>query len=235
MISSPARRHMERALAAKAAASTAPDQLMDGTGIYEQMLLQLANDRGRLKQIQSTEGKAKLKADLLPAYDSYIEGVLEAGRGAADEVITTVMLWNIDAGRYPEALRVAAYALQHDLPMPDRFERTTGCLVAEEVAEAALVALRTRTEFDAAVIDQAIALTDGQDMPDQVRAKLLLARGRWVLRSANDENPPTEQQLIIAVESLKRALTLHEACGGKKDLEHAERFLKKHTASQPTG
>jgi len=226
---------MQRALAAKAAASAGPNQLMDGTGIYEQMLLQLANDRGRLKQIQSGEGKAKLKADLLPAYDSYIAGVLEAGQGAADEVVTTVMLWNIDAGRYAEALHIAGYALRHKLAMPDRFERTTGCLVAEETAEAALVALRVGGDFDPAVLDQAIALTDDEDMPDQVRAKLLLARGRWVLKSANDDNPPTEQDLVIAVESLKRALTLDQACGGKKDLEHAERFLKKHTASQATG
>jgi hypothetical protein len=28
---------------------------------------------------------------------------------------------------------------------------------------------------------------------------------------------------------------LHDGCGGKKDLESAERLLKKHTASQPTG
>lgn len=243
MADSPARRHMQRVLAAKAAACNDGNQLMPGTGVYEQTMLQLASDRGRLKQIQSGEGKAQLKAQLLPAYDAYIEGVLDAGQGAADEVVTTVMLWNIDAGRYAEGLRVAEYVLRHNLAMPDRFERTTGCVVAEEVAEVALNALRAGTDFDVAVLDQAMAITEGQDMPDQVRAKLLLARSRWILKAiakASDEPQDGQPfdpapQLTVAIESLRRAIQLHDGCGGKKDLESAERLLKKHTASQPTG
>ncbi len=242
MADSPARRHMQRVLAA-AAASADGNQLMPGTGIYEQMLLQLASDRARLKQIQSGEGKGKLKAQLLPAYDAYIAGVLEGGQGAADEVVTTVMLWNIDAGRYAEAMGVAEYVLRHNLAMPDRFERTTGCVVAEEVAEVALNALRTDAEFDTAILDQASSITEGQDMPDQVRAKLLLARARWTLRTvAKALDGPQDGQpfdplpsLSTAIESLRRAIQLHDGCGGKKDLENAERLQKKYMASQPTG
>ncbi len=242
MADSPARRHMQRVLAA-AAASTIGNQLMPGTGIYEQMLMQLASDRGRLKQIQSGEGKGKLKAELIPAYDAYIDGVLTGDQGAADEVVTTVMLWNIDAGRYSEAMRLAEYVLRHNLAMPDRFERTTGCVVAEEVADAALNALRAGTEFSTEVLEQASTITEDQDMPDQVRAKLLLARARWIMRAVNKDldSPQDGQpfdplpQLAIVIESLRRAIQLHDGCGGKKDLENAERLQKKHAVSQPTG
>ncbi len=40
-----------------------------------------------------------LKPTLLPAYDAYIDGVLAAGQGAADEVLTTVMLWHFDTAK----------------------------------------------------------------------------------------------------------------------------------------
>lgn len=232
MADSPAKRHLARRRAALAAAATAPDQFMDGTGIYEQTMMQLVVDKRRLKQIQSGEGKAKLKAELLPAYVPYIEGVLSEGRGACDEVVTTVMLWHIDAGNFAQAFDIADYVLRHDMPMPDQFQRTTGCVVAEEVADAALNAQRTSTPFDGAVLDRAVELTVAQDMPDQVRAKLLLARARNVLGDGKGELPI--ELVTQAVEDLRRAITLHDACGGKEDLKRAERLQNKHADSQNT-
>jgi len=240
MADSPAKRHLQRKLAAKAASKVAGNQLMPGTGIYEQMLLQLASDRARLKNIQSTEAKCLLKAELLPAYAPYLEGVLTEGIGAADEVVTTAMLWHIDAGNYVEAMRLAEYVLRHNLPMPDRFERTTGTVVAEEVADAALNALRSGAEFDAAILEQACVLTNDQDMPDQVRAKLLLSRARWIMRdlakaeeaAAGKPSHNAVELTTLAVETLRRAIQLHDGCGGKTDLSKAESQLKKYTASQ---
>lgn len=243
MAKTPAQRHLERTLAAQAAASNAGGRFMEGTGIYEQMLVQLASDRSRLKLIQSGEGKGLLKAELLPQYDAYVEGVLAADQGGTDDVVTTVMLWNIDAGRYSQALHLAAYVLRHGLAMPDRFERTTGCVVAEEVADAALNALRSGSVFDIAILRGAAELTRDQDMPDQVRAKLLLALGRWLMYGVNkalgaSDNPPVEAVVADTTESIeafRRAIQLHDGCGGKKDLERAESVLKKYTASQPIG
>ncbi len=243
MADSPAKRHVQRVLAAQKAAGYAGDQLMPGTGIYEQMLLQLASDRGRLKQIQSVEAKAQLKAQLLPTYAPYLEGILTADNGGADDVVTTVMLWSIDAGLIAEALTIADYVLRHNLPMPDRFERTTGCVVAEEVADVAIKALKTeQLDFSPAVVDQALAITAAHDMPDQVRAKLFVAQARWLLHSVRshikakgDEiSPEVAADVTAAIEGLRRAIQLDEGCGGKKDLEGAERLLKKH-AAQPNG
>ncbi|NIJ70582.1 phage terminase small subunit [Xanthomonas sp. 60] len=235
MADSPAKRHLTRARAAQAAAAAAPNQLMDGTTVYEQMLLQLASDKGRLKQIQSNVGKAALKADLLPAYDAYIDGVLGAGQGAQDQVLTTVMLWHIDAGNFAQALRIGQYVIAHKLSMPDSFSRTTGCVIAEEIADAALNAQKTDQPLDLAVLDQAATLTEAEDMPDQVRARLFLAKARGWLATGSKEEPPPYAVVLQAVSDLKRAITLQDSCGGKKDLEGAERLLKKLADALPTG
>lgn len=225
------RQHFQRITAAEAAASASPQQGMTGANAYELQLAQLAQDRLRLKQIQSGEGKARLKQQLLPAYVPYVEGVLAAGRGAQDEVLTTVMVWRIDAGDYAGALDIAAYVLEHNLVMPDRFARTTGCLIAEEIAEAALKAQRAGELFDAQILARAGELTREQDMPDEARAKLHLAYARAVLEPV-DEASPDLDRLQAGIANLRRAIELHGSCGAKKDLERAERLLKKYA---PTG
>jgi len=225
------RQHFQRITAAEAAASASPQQGMAGANAYELQLAQLAQDRLRLKQIQSGEGKARLKQQLLPAYVPYVEGVLAAGRGAQDEVLTTVMVWRIDAGDYAGALDIAAYVLEHNLVMPDRFARTTGCLIAEEIAEAALKAQRAGELFDAQILARAGELTREQDMPDEARAKLHLAYARAVLEPV-DEASPDLDRLQAGIANLRRAIELHGSCGAKKDLERAERLLKKYA---PTG
>lgn len=226
-MSSPCRRHFERVTAAASAAAVDPGQTMEGATAYELQLAQLAQDRARLKQIQSAQNKADLKRQLLPAYQPYVDGVLAAGRGAQDEVLTTIMVWRIDAGDYAGALEIAAYVLQHNLIMPDRFARTTGCLIAEEVAEAALKALKAGETFDVEIISRAGSLTKDQDMPDEARAKLHLAYGRAVMVGL-DEQDPDAGDLMRAAINLRRAIDLHSNCGAKKDLERAERLLKKH-------
>ncbi|EWC40117.1 phage terminase small subunit [Stutzerimonas stutzeri] len=233
-----AQRTQLRKRAALEAAATAPAQTMAGATAYELQLAQLHQDRLRLKQIQSTEGKIELKRQLLPAYDPYVAGVLEAGRGAQDDVLTTVMVWRIDAGDYTGALDVADYVLKHGLAMTDRFERTTGCLIAEVVAEAALKAQKADGTFELGLLLRTAALTAEQDMPDQARAKLHLAIGRAHLGAAESHIEAAELQhveghLVAARESIARAIELHDSCGGKKDLEQVKRLLKKHAESKP--
>lgn len=225
-----AQRTQQRKRAAVAAASTAADQPMAGTGAYELQMAQLHQHHQQLKGIQSTQGKEELKAKLLPDYAPYIAGVLAAGQGAQDEVLTTVMVWRLDAGDYQGGLEIAAYVLKHGLTMPDRFARTTGCLVAEEVAEAALKALKAGGTFDIGLLAEADRLTAGEDMPDEVRAKLMLAMGRVAAAQVDPDkpNPADVHSLEVASYFLTRALELHAKCGGKRDLELVDRQLKKH-------
>lgn len=228
----PAQRNQLRKRAAKQAAATAPAMSMHGATAYEQQLAQLAQHRARLKQVQSNQGKAELKAQLLPEYEPYVRGVLEAGNGAQDEVLTTIMLWCIDAGAYGGALQIAEYVIKHGLKMPDRFERTTGTLIAEEIAEAALKAQKAGERFPLGILQQADRVTAEQDMPDQARAKLHLALGKALaVLFADDAQVGTDTDpLEQAKRHLARAIELHSNCGGKKDLERVERLLKKHAA-----
>lgn len=235
MADTPASRHVTRVLAKQAATRAAGSSLMEGTTVYQQMQLQLAHDRARLKQIQSTQAKAALKVALLPTYGPYVEGVLAANQGGDDLVVSTIMLWCLDAGDYAAGLNLAEYVLAHGLPMPDEFSRTAGCVVAEEIGVAALNAMKTGVEFDQAVLTRAMELTADQDMPDQVRARLLLARGRNLLAAESEATPLSFEAATAAAEDLRRAIQLHDSCGGKEDLKRAERLLKKSEASQPTG
>lgn len=229
MAASPAKQHLSRVRAAEESARRQGSAPVDNASEYELHMMKLQDHRLRLKQIQSGEAKGKFKAEILDDYAPYLQGVLQADAGGDDEVVSTLMLWHIDAGDFVGALPLAAYALRHNLAMPDRFARTTGCLIAEEVADAALRAQVAGADFDAAVLDATTALTAEQDMPDQVRAKLYLAAGRSVIRADDvEDNPPPFDQLVKCVANLNRALELDTACGGKKDLERAARLLKKH-------
>lgn len=229
-----AQRNQLRKRAAQEAAAAAPDAPMEGATTYELMLAKLQQDQLRLKQVQSTEGKAKLKAELLPEYVPYIEGVLSAGQGAQDDVLVTVMVWRFDAGDFDGGLQIAEYVLRHQLVMPDRFNRTAGCLIAEEVATAALTAQKAGKPFPLVTLNRTAELTADQDMPDEARAKLVLAQGRAHLAQLDYDaaalTPDELAHLQVGIDLLKRAIELHSSCGGKKDLERAERLLKKLAA-----
>lgn len=223
-----AQRTQLRKRAAQEAARTAPAALMDGLTSYELMLAKLQQDQLRLKQVQSQQNKAKVKAELLPEYVPYIDGILAAGQGAQDDVLVTVMVWRFDAGDYDGGLDIAEYVICHNLQTPNRFNRTTGCLVAEEVAEAALTAQKAGSVFPHDILTRTAVLTAEQDMPDEARAKLTLALGRSTLVDLDENNPGQPGQIQAGIDLLKSAIQQHNSCGGKKDLERAERLLKKH-------
>lgn len=219
-MSSPARRHFERKSAEQRSAEGVSATRADATA-YELMLVKLAEDRRRLHDLQSIERKAELKRTLLPDYAPWIKGVLEGNHGVQDDVLMTIMVWCIDVGDLPSALTLADYAIRHKLAMPDQYKRTTGCLIAEEFADYAL-RLKDGIPFD--VTGWLIAardLTAGEDMPDEVRAKLLKALGYGF--AANSETVADKQ---LALDTLKSALALHDKVGVKKDIERLERDIK---------
>ena len=226
-----AQRHQLRARAEMEAAATPAADSMAGATTYEMQLMQLKQDQHRLKQMQSIDARNLLKPTLLPAYDAYIDGVLAAGQGAADEVLTTVMLWHFDIGSFSRGLAIAAYALLHNMTMPDRFSRTTATLVAEEIANAALDAYKQELPFDYAVLDAPNKLTADKDMPDEVRAKLNFALAKAIDPSEESGFEQLEQSAVL----FREAIRLHDRVGAKKDLERVERWIKKHADNANAG
>ncbi|MNN82726.1 hypothetical protein D3C81_1996890 [compost metagenome] len=100
--------------------------------------------------------------------------------------------------------------------------------MAEEVAEAALTAQKAGSEFPLDILTRTAVLTAEQDMPDEARAKLTLALGRATLSGLDEDTPGQPGQIQAGIDLLKEAIQRHNRCGGKKDLERAERLLKKH-------
>ncbi|NVM80036.1 hypothetical protein FHW83_005881, partial [Duganella sp. SG902] len=201
-----------------AAAAAAPEATMAGASAYELMLVKLVADRRRLKSIQSIEQKVKVKRDeLLPDYAEYVNGALEGGRGAQDEVLTTIMVWRIDVGDFAGALEIAAYVLQHGMTMPDQYDRTLATVLAEEVADTALRAFKLdpAAAIDTQQLLQVMDMTDPHDMPDQVRAKLRKATGYSLM--AKDP--------AAALPYLERALELSEHSGVKQDIARLRKQL----------
>lgn len=231
-MNSPAKKHFLRTSAAALGlpAEAAPDKAT--ADAYELMLYKLAEDKRRLKDIQSIERKAEVKAQLLPEYTPWITGVLEGGSGRQDDVLMTVFVWTIDIGNFELALKIGQYAIAHQLTMPDHYQRDVPCVLAEEIADYALKQDEAILVNLQPCIALTIALTDGCDMPDEVRAKLLKANG-YALRCAGVSLGDTEI-LTKARDALARALKLHSKVGVKKDIERLETLIK-NSATSETG
>lgn len=224
-MTTPARRHRQRMTAARAGTSPAAQRAAGDQ--HDLMLAALWEARRRLKDIKSIARKVEAKRELLPQFDDYVEGVLESDSGEQDEVVMTVMLWCFDIGDLNGALVIGAYALRHGLQTPDRYQRDTASVIAEQSAEEALKQLGESGEDEAAaeaadailsVLLQAEEITAEADMHDQIRAKLHKALG-YALRAQGDD-------LAGALGHLQRALELNAKIGVKKDVERLERAIK---------
>ncbi|WP_375170709.1 phage terminase small subunit [Marinobacter sp.] len=214
---SPARKHFDRARA-KAEASQATPARPQGDA-YELHKAAIIEDVRRLSDIQSIERKIEAKRELLPNYESYVQGVLEGGKGQQDDVLMTLMVWYLDVGDLKTGLDIAEYAVNHELETPDRYDRKTANLVAEEVADFVLK-LQDGDESKGQVLEQlhrTVEYFADADMHDQVKAKLFKALG-YLERDAGDKE--------TALLSLKRALELNDRIGVKKDIQALEKELQ---------
>ena len=225
---SPARDHFIKTLAAENAARDESGTIPTNSA-YEQMLLQLVDHQRQLKHVQSKELKAKRKADFLPLYEAYVDGVLTANTGQQDNVLMTIMVWRIDAGDLEGALQIGAYALKHNLATPEQYKRDTATLLVEEVADHVLHQVLSNDDQQnvdspdlenlkrmADLVDQARTITAEHDMPDEVRAKMHKAIGLCV----EIQNPDD------AKKQYERALQLDEKSGVKKFIERVGRAIK---------
>ena len=224
--------HFKRVNAARQAAASVNPQALEADATrttYERQLLLLDTHQQQLRNLQSMEARAEFKAKLLPEYASYLAGLVEAGASAQDNVLVTLMLWHFDCALIGPALDLAAVALKSNMAMPESHKRSLACVVVEETAELLLGGKGADTPEQAlAFIGRADTMTEGMDMPDAVRAKLLKASGR-ALRSVEfgdgegaDSLARDEGALVI----MKRALQLDKNAGVKKDIEQLERAIK---------
>ncbi|WP_210452342.1 phage terminase small subunit [Pantoea ananatis] len=214
----PARLHFEAVMAQSR--GNGENTLADLTA-YEQVLHRLRVDKNRLKGIQNNKNKAEVKREILPDYQGWIDGVLAADSGQADAVLTTVMLWSIDAGNVAEALRLGEYAIRHKLAMHDNFDRTPAVVLIDEICDPVLAAFKasqSEAPLSADLLKALDGLTSSEDVPEPVRAKLWKAIG-YTLRISKD----TQAE---ALEYLRKAITEFGDIGVKRDIEILDRMVK---------
>ncbi|MGD8174779.1 phage terminase small subunit [Marinimicrobium sp. ARAG 43.8] len=234
-MTSPARKHFLKASAAAQAAQSQQDAPQTGDA-YQLMKVALLEDRRRLHDVQSIERKIELKRELLPQYQEYIDGVLDAGKGAQDDVLTTLMVWHLDVGQLNIAVAIGEYVLEHDLNTPEEYQRKPAAVLLEDAAEAILrkdikpvwkqgsIENRIIPDGDQGIdavedlklLARIAALTEKHDMHDQVRAKLFKASG-YLQALLGDYR--------LALDNLERAKSLNEHAGVKKDIENLQRLV----------
>lgn len=226
------RRHFLKHQAQSAAVQAAEFGTMQNLNTYEQQLLQLNNDLARLKQIQSKANKITLKQELIQQHLAYVDGILQSRPKVQDIVVTTMLVWCIDIADYNKALEIAAYVLEGNLALPDRFERSPCTLVTEEIANTFLKQLRTEQAVDIQVLYQLERLVNNpdlppevRDMPDEVRAKLYLAIGKANLALITGESEQDADYATQAKQYLEQALELDDKCRGRQDLNHASKLV----------
>lgn len=207
----------------------------EATSEYRVLLAVLHEDLRQLSETQSVTARNPLKAEMAVKYHAWILGALEAGEAgnaAQDEIVTTNMIWAIDYRDIDTALALGTHVLTHGLALPERYNRTPACLIAEEIATVAMA------EPGAVTLEQlqrVAALTEERDMPDQARAKLFKALGRASAASAAAFDPQADNAVAggkaalieAAIGAFGEAIKLHKDCGAKTDLRNAEGELKK--------
>ncbi len=237
----------ELAIASGSESTSAPERETTGEAAteYDLLLAALGEDMRRLKSIQSTEGKVEAKREMIDRYSPHVDATLaaaaEAGKAVQDPLLMEVLIWRFDIGDYTRALDLAEHALRFGLRLPERFQRSTGTLVAELVAEDALKAAKIDKDFDLPVLHRAHQLTSDADMPDVVRAKLHKAMGLHLVRAARaaDENPDSlpagaaHSARKAALEQLQRAMELNSNAGVVKDIERLTSWLEKNPPAAP--
>ncbi|STK56666.1 Phage terminase, endonuclease small subunit M [Escherichia coli] len=219
----PAQQHWQNVMAQRAGRANEGVDHAARTA-HEEVLYRLRLAQARLKGVQARSAKAAIKKELLPDFSGWIEGTLEADGGQQDEVIATLMVWAIDCGDLPLALRIGAYVVRHNLIMPDNFGRTAATVLTEEICNPVLTqAGGCRRGF------VRLYRTTGhppgdchrQDMPDEVRAKLCKACA-FARRGLSDAD-----SMALSLKLLREAMHLNPNAGVKREIATLSRALKK--------
>lgn len=177
--------------------------------------LRMFNHLNILKDMKSIQERIAKKAEWLPEYQGYIDGCLAVSPAPQNTVLVHLMIWAIDANEFELAVRIAEYAVLNDMVMPEGYSRTTAEFVTEQCAEVFI----DDTNFaiaHASLIERIINLGEGEQMVDEVRAKIYRALG-----DALNQAQPME-----AVSAYKNALRYNPKAGCKKDLEQLEKRLR---------
>lgn len=209
-MSTPAKRYREQCTAVAAAHDV---DLMTLTP-YQRLFRQLYADKAVLKSIKSHLDKQQAKADLLPSYSDWLQGVLASGQIVPEDRITPiVMIWQLDCGLLDETMPLAKIAMFSQAESPDEFQRSLPEIIVEQYAEQMSAGANIAPENVSMLIDWAVGKNEsGQhihNLPDPIRAKMLKAAGEYF----ENADPPNQE---LALNLYNQAIKYNEKIGLKK-------------------
>lgn len=211
-MTTPAKRYREQCAAVAAA------QEVDLTTLtpYQHLLKQLHADKAILKNIKSHQDKQQAKADLLPQYAEWLQGVLTSGAIAeSDQITPTLLVWQLDCGLLNETMPLAQIAMNSKAESPDEFQRSLPEIIVEQYAEQISAGAEITPENINILVGWATEKSEnGQhvhNLPDLIRAKMLKAAGEYF----EDVEPPN-QELVLSLYS--QAVEYKNKIGLKKKI-----------------
>lgn len=232
-------------IVAAAANDNAPEERQRDTSPAAVQRLAMAEAKRKLKALQSIEHRAHLKRELLPQFEAWVTGVLDASaiasakdpafRAPQDDVVMNVLIWRLDVGDIDQAVDLFAFARDHGWLLPANFKRNLSTFVVEEAGEFANNELDAGRPAPLAPLSVLQHLVDQDDMPDEVRARLHKAIGREFARRAEapiaDGEPVMAGQkrarLEEALAQLQRAFELDKQSGVKGDIARLQKAIGK--------
>lgn len=214
------RQHFDQSNAAEA---TADNIDLNALSVYQRLYKSLKDDKAILKNIASIQDKIKAKAAMIPNYSDWIQGVIDTGRAPEDDQVTpTLLVWMIDTGALDQAMPLAQLAIETQMASTDEYSRTMPEIIIEQMAEQisagsdiSLTNLQTLIDWVTAKADNGLHINN---MPDQIRAKLLKAAG---------ERAEEQEEIEHAIALYEQALAYNERCGVKKRLDALKKQLEK--------
>ncbi|WP_288400169.1 phage terminase small subunit [uncultured Acinetobacter sp.] len=178
--------------------------------------LRMFNHLNILKDMKSIQDRIAKKAEWLPEYLGYIDGCLAVSPAPQNTTLVHLMIWACDVNDFELAVHIAEYVVLNDMVMPEGYTRSTAEFVTEQCAEV-FIDDTDLAIANASLIERIINLGDGEQMVDEVRAKIYRALG-----DALNQAQPME-----AVSAYKNALRYNpKKAGCKKDLEQLEKRLR---------
>lgn len=177
--------------------------------------LRMFNHLNILKDMKSIQERIAKKAVWLPEYLGYIDGCLAVSPAPQNTTLVHLMIWACDVNDFELAVRIAEYVVLNDMVMPEGYTRTTAEFVTEQCAEVFIDDMDLAIA-NASLIERIISLGEGEQIVDEVRAKIYRALG-----DALNQAQPME-----AVTAYKNALRYNPKAGCKKDLDQLEKRLR---------
>lgn len=177
--------------------------------------LRMFNHLNILSGMKSIQERISKKVEWLPEYSGYIDGCLAISPAPQNTTLVHLMIWACDANDFELAVRIAEYVVLNDMVMPEGYSRSTAEFVTEQCAEV-FIDDNDLAIANASLIERIISLGEGEQIVDEVRAKIYRALGDAL----------NQAQPIEAVSAYKNALRYNPKARCKKDLEQLEKRLR---------